>query len=54
MLCYENKCIKHVYNMMLQDIYIMSEKEIWAVLAKRLLGSLCFSEVLLAQGVGNV
>ena len=37
---------------MLQDI-AMPEKENWAVLVKRLLGSLGFNEVWLPQGVGN-
>ena len=40
--------------MMLQDIDMMPEKENWAVLVKRLLVSLGFNEVWLAQGVGNV
>ena len=40
--------------MMLQDIDMMPEKGNWAVLVKRLLGSLGFNEVWLAQGVGNV
>ena len=39
--------------MMLQDIDMMPEKEKWAVLVKRLLGSLGLNEVWLAQGVGN-
>ena len=47
----ENKCIKHIYNNMLQDIDMMPEKEIWVVLVKRLLGSLGVSEVWLAQGL---
>ena len=41
-LCNENKCIKHVSTTMLQDIDIMPEKENWAVLVKRLLGSFGF------------
>ena len=50
-LCNEDK---HVYNMMLQDIEMMPEKENWVVLVKCLLGSLGFNEVWLAQRVGNV
>lgn len=53
-LCNENKLIKHVYNMMLQDIDTMANKENWALLVKKLLGSLGFNEVWMAQGVGDV
>ena len=53
-LCNENKCNKHIYTIMLQNIDIMPEKENWAVLVKRLLGSLGFNEIWLAQGLGNV
>ena len=52
--CNENKCIKHVYYMMLRDMDAMPEKENWAMLVKRLLDSLGFNNVWLAQGVGNV
>ena len=52
--CNENKYIKHIYNMMLSDIESMPESENWAMLVKRLLCSLGFNNVWLAQGVGNV
>ena len=52
--CNENKYIKQVYYMMLSDIDAMPEKENWAMLVKRLLGSLGFNNVLLGQGIGNV
>ena len=52
--CNENKYIKHIYNLMLSDIESMPESENWAMLVKRLLCSLGFNNVWLAQGVGNV
>ena len=52
--CDENKFIKHIYNMMLRDLESMPEKENWAMLVKRLLCTLGFNNVWLAQGVGNV
>ena len=50
----KKKCIKHVYYMMLRDMDAMPEKDNWAMLVKRLLDSLGFNNVWLAQGVGNV
>ena len=40
--------------MMLRDLESMPEKENWAMLVKRLLGTVGFNNVRLAQGVGNV
>ena len=40
--------------MMLRDLESMPEKENWAMLVKRLLCTLGFNNVWLAQGVGNV
>ena len=40
--------------MMLSDIESMPESENWAMLVKRLLSSLGFHNVWLAQGVSNV
>ena len=52
--CNENRYIKHIYNMMLQDMTVMREKENWAALVKRLSGYLGFNDVWMVQGVGNV
>ena len=41
-------------NLMKRDMDAMPEKENWAMLVKRLLGSWGFNNVWLAQGVGNV
>ena len=35
--CNENRYIKHIYNMMLQDMAVMPEKENWTALVKWLL-----------------
>ena len=40
--------------MMLRDLESMPEKENWAMLVKRLLCTVGFNNVWLAQGVGNV
>lgn len=53
-LCDEKKYIRHIYNMMLQDMNIMPAKQNWVALVKQLLGSLGFNEAWLAQSVGNV
>lgn len=53
-LCNENKFVRKIYNMMLLDIENLENKENWALLVKRLLDSLGFSDVWLAQGVGDL
>ena len=41
-LCHENKYIKHIYNMMLQDMKGVPGKENWAASVKQLLGTYMF------------
>ena len=53
-LCPENRLIKIIYNMMLNDMESMPHKENWAKLVKQLLGCLGFNEVWVAQTVGDV
>ena len=50
----ENKYIKQVYNMMLDDIAIKPLKQNWASCVKDLLGRLGFLVVWESQGVGNI
>lgn len=52
-LCNENKLVRQIYDIMLLDIDRMENKENWALLVKRLLGSLGFNDVWIAQGVGD-
>ena len=52
-LCGENKYIKCIYNMMIQDMNRVPGRENWAALVNHSLRSLGFNEVWLAQGVGN-
>ena len=51
-LCPENRLIKIIYNMMLNDMESMPHIENWAKLVKQLLGCLGFNEVWVAQTVG--
>ena len=44
-LCPENRLIKVIYNMMLNDMESMPHKENWAKLVKQLLGYLGFNDV---------
>ena len=53
-VCNEAKYIRYIYNMMLEDMDSMPDKDNWASLVKKLLESLGFNDVWLAQGVGNV
>ena len=53
-LCPENRLIKIIYNMMLNDMESMQHKENWAKLVKQLLGCLGFNEVWVAQTVADV
>ena len=53
-VCNEAKNIRYIYNMMLEDMDRMPDKDNWASLVKKLLESLGFNDVWLAQGVGNV
>ena len=50
----ENKYVRLVYKVMLNDIEEMPDKTNWASLVKHLLMSLGFYEVWLAQGVANI
>lgn len=50
----DNKYIKMVYNVMLNDLVELPNKTNWASLVRHLLMSLGFYEVWLNQGVGNV
>ena len=50
----ENKYIKQVYNMMLDDIEIQPLKQNWASCVKDLLSRLGFMVVWESQGVGNM
>ena len=50
----ETKYIRYIYNMELEDMVRMPDKDNWASLVKKLLKSVGFNEVWLAQGVGNV
>ena len=49
----ENKYVKLVYKMMVNDIEEMPNKTNWASLVRQLLMPLGFYEVWLAQGVAN-
>ena len=49
----DNKYIKHVYNMMLNDIESYPLKQNWALSVKQLLSRFGFMEVWDFQGVGN-
>ena len=49
----ENKYVRLLYKVMLNDIEEMPDKTNWASLVKQLLMSLGFYEVWLAQGVAN-
>ena len=51
--CNENKYLKHVYNMMLNDMETHPLKQNWAISVKQLLSRLGFMEVWDSQGVGN-
>ena len=53
-LCPENRLIKIIYNMMLNDMESMPHEENWAKLVKQLLGCLGFNEVWVARTVGDV
>ena len=50
----ENKFVRIVYNMMLNDLEELPNKTNWASLVRNLLMSLGFYEVWLSQGVGNI
>ena len=50
----ENKLVRIVYNMMLNDLEDLLNKTNWASLVRNLLTSLGFYEVWLSQGVGNI
>ena len=50
----ENKYIKQVYNMMLNDLTLQPLKQNWASCVKDLLSRLGFLEVWESQGVGNI
>ena len=50
----ENKYIKLIYNLMVNDLEELPNKTNWASLVRLLLMSLGFFEVWLAQGVGNI
>ena len=50
----ENKFVRIVYNMMLNDLEEAPNKTNWASLVRNLLMSLGFYEVWLSQGVGNI
>ena len=50
-LCQENRLIKIIYDMMLNDMKSMPHKENWAKLVKQLLECLAFNEVWVAQTV---
>ena len=50
----ENKYIKQVYNMMLNDLTLQPVKQKWASCVKDLLSRLGFLEVWESQGVGNI
>ena len=49
----ENRLIKTIYKMMLNDMESMPHKENWAKLVKQLLGCIGFNEVWVAQTVGD-
>ena len=49
----ENKLIRHIYKMMLNDIIAHPLKQNWASRVKNLLSKMGFLEVWEAQGVGN-
>ena len=53
-LCPENRLIKTIYNMMLNDMESMPHKENLTKLVKQLLGCLGFNEVWVTQTVGDV
>ena len=50
----ENKYIKLIYNLMINDLEELPNKTNWASLVRQLLMFLGFYEVWLAQGVGNI
>ena len=50
----ENKLVKCIYNMMLQDLELFPNKTNWALLVRDLLASLGFFEVWLEQSVGDI
>ena len=54
LLAPHNKYIMLVYNLMLQDLEVLSNKVNWASLLHHLLMSLGFNEVWINQGMGNV
>ena len=54
LLAPDNKYIKLVYNLMLQDLELLPNKVNWASLLHHLLMSLGFNEVWNNQGVGNI
>lgn len=49
----DNKYIKYIYKMMLNDIVLFPNKINWAKLVRNLLSTLGFNDVWLQQGVGN-
>ena len=54
LLAPDNKYIKLVFNLMLQDLEVLPNKVNWASLLHHLLMSLGFNEVWINQGVGNM
>ena len=50
----DNKYINYIYKLMIDDIDSHPSKSNWALLVKKLLGSLGFNEVWLHQGVGDI
>ena len=53
LLAQENKYIRMVYELMLNDFDMLPNKNNWASLVRNVFMSLCFYDVWLDQGVGN-
>ena len=49
----ENKCVKYIYNMMIQDIQLFPNKPNWSLYDKSLLSVYDFGDIWEAQGVEN-